>query len=337
MKKILNVLIILVMLFSLSVTAFAGNLSTPPDIYASEDKIANAPEITDVDSYILFWDNVYNCYIRFIFSEGQTFTSDGRTLERLSSSGSSISIVNNLYQNNTWGSNRMDVSYNASWLELVGYSEDAVFTVNGELVTVPKITLDSIKVTKKPNKVEYVVGDTFSYVGLEVTAYYSDGTTSIVTDDCTVIAPDMTVPSGANGRAFVDVTYNGLSTSFGITIYSSYDEKNDESNMTIIDKITAIPEIIVDMVKDTFNSIIDFFKFLVDITIETGTLFSRLPELVTNLTGLFDTLDNTLMLIWNNSNGKAIVIVTLAFVSFFIAVVNVFLRLFAGSKLGGGA
>lgn len=334
MKKILNVLIILVMLFSLSVTAFAGNLSTPPDIYASQEKIDNAPEITDIDNYILFWDNAYNCYIRFVFDDGQTFSSDGKYLNRHSVTGSGISIVNNLYQNKTWGGNRIDASYNASWLELVSYSENAVLNVNGELVTVPKVTLDHIEITNKPNKLEYLVGETFDSTGLVVTAFYSDGTTSVVTDDC--VFTNTSMDTAGLGK-YVVVTYNGFSQDIRVKVYASYDEKNDEANMTIIDKITAIPEIIVDMVKDTFKGIIDFFKFLGEIIIKSSTVATRLPELLTNLVGLFGSLENTLMLIYTNGNDKATVILTLAFVSFIIAVVNLFLRLFAGSKLGGGA
>ena len=97
MKKILSLLIISFLIISMSIPVSAGNLSTYPDVYSSQEKIDNAPSITDIENYLLFWDNAYNCYIRFPFSEGESFSSDGKTLQRYNSVGNSISIVNNLY------------------------------------------------------------------------------------------------------------------------------------------------------------------------------------------------------------------------------------------------
>lgn len=55
----------------------------------------------------------------------------------------------------------------------------------------PKITLkeqanlESIQITKAPNKIEYTVGEKFSNAGMEVIANYSDGSKIDVTDKCT--------------------------------------------------------------------------------------------------------------------------------------------------------
>jgi len=74
-------------------------------------------------------------------------------------------------------------------------------------------TLSSIAVTTQPTKTTYYVGDTFSSAGLVITGTYSDSTTKTITG-YTLSTPDMT----SDGPATVTVTYNGLTTSFDITI-----------------------------------------------------------------------------------------------------------------------
>lgn len=46
----------------------------------------------------------------------------------------------------------------------------------------PEKTLESIAVTRKPDKMEYYSGETFDPAGMEVTAYYSDSSEAAVTD-----------------------------------------------------------------------------------------------------------------------------------------------------------
>ncbi|MCI7473123.1 MAG: S-layer homology domain-containing protein [Clostridiales bacterium] len=70
--------------------------------------------------------------------------------------------------------------------------QEVTITVGGctatWIVTVEKKSLDSISITKQPEKTSYVSGETFSAKGMEVTAHYNNGTNAVVTDY--TIAPD---------------------------------------------------------------------------------------------------------------------------------------------------
>lgn len=70
--------------------------------------------------------------------------------------------------------------------------QEVTITVGGctatWIVTVEKKSLDSISITKQPEKTSYVSGETFSAKGMEVTAHYNNGTSAVVTDY--TIAPD---------------------------------------------------------------------------------------------------------------------------------------------------
>ena len=74
--------------------------------------------------------------------------------------------------------------------------------------------LDSIELdTTNVNKV-FTVGDTFSYSGLVVTAYYSDDSSQVITSGYTVTPPDMSTP----GIKEVNVEYEGKEESYEITV-----------------------------------------------------------------------------------------------------------------------
>ncbi len=45
-----------------------------------------------------------------------------------------------------------------------------------------KITLYQIKISKAPNKTKYKVGEKFDKTGMEITAYYDDLSSKVVTD-----------------------------------------------------------------------------------------------------------------------------------------------------------
>jgi len=73
--------------------------------------------------------------------------------------------------------------------------------------------LTSISVTQNPSKTAYNVNETFDPAGLEVTAFYSDGTSSAITG-YSLSTPDM---SSAGTKA-ITVTYDGKTASFNITV-----------------------------------------------------------------------------------------------------------------------
>ena len=74
--------------------------------------------------------------------------------------------------------------------------------------------LESIELdTTNVNKV-FTVGDTFSYSGLVVTAFYSDDSSQVITSGYTVTSPDMTTP----GTKEVNVEYEGKEESYEIIV-----------------------------------------------------------------------------------------------------------------------
>lgn len=56
----------------------------------------------------------------------------------------------------------------------------SIAQVNYTVSTIEEVSLQSISITKQPNKLEYQAGDNFDHTGMEVTAYYSDGTSNIL-------------------------------------------------------------------------------------------------------------------------------------------------------------
>ncbi|MDE6293841.1 MAG: InlB B-repeat-containing protein [Clostridiales bacterium] len=86
------------------------------------------------------------------------------------------------------------------------------FTVNVEEV---QVTLEEIKITDEPTKTTYKIYEELNTDGLVVTAYYSDGTTQDVTEDCTITAPDMT--TAGEGKE-VTVEYDTETVKFTIDV-----------------------------------------------------------------------------------------------------------------------
>ncbi len=72
----------------------------------------------------------------------------------------------------------------------------------------------SIKITSPPSKTTYFVGDSLDTTGLEVTAYFSDGT-SVVIDGYTCTGYNMSTA----GNYTVRVSASGFSDTFAITVY----------------------------------------------------------------------------------------------------------------------
>lgn len=81
------------------------------------------------------------------------------------------------------------------------------------------IGLDSIKITKQPDKLIYRSGETLSLEGMEVTAYYSDGTERIITD-YTVNA----VVLEDEGEQNILIEYDGKYTYLSVYVSNEVDE-----------------------------------------------------------------------------------------------------------------
>lgn len=79
-------------------------------------------------------------------------------------------------------------------------------------VTVAAKSLMEIKVTKKPDKLTYLEGDDFDPNGVEVTAYYNNGTSERVTDY------DISGYTSTPGPKTITITYGGKTATFEVTV-----------------------------------------------------------------------------------------------------------------------
>ena len=73
--------------------------------------------------------------------------------------------------------------------------------------------LTGIAVSRLPNKLTYIEGNAFSAAGMEVTAYYDNNTSEIVTDRVTIQGYD-----SAPGIKTMAISYQGKETSFTVTV-----------------------------------------------------------------------------------------------------------------------
>lgn len=76
-------------------------------------------------------------------------------------------------------------------------------------------TVESIEITKQPDKTEYKAGEDFDPTGMEVTAHYTDGTTAVLTRDQYVIFHGDKL---TKGQTYVTIQYNDGSGNSGIKV-----------------------------------------------------------------------------------------------------------------------
>ncbi len=96
----------------------------------------------------------------------------------------------------------------------VTYTEGDVTKETSYKVNVGAVPFE-IKITEKPIKTEYYVGDGLDLTGLEVKALYDDGTEKDVTDKVTVSGFDSSKEAESQE---ITVTYGGKTTSFTVKI-----------------------------------------------------------------------------------------------------------------------
>ena len=76
-------------------------------------------------------------------------------------------------------------------------------------------TVESIEITKQPDKTEYMAGEDFDPTGMVVTAHYTDGTTAVLTRDQYVIFHGDKL---TKGQTYVTIQYDDGSHNSGIKV-----------------------------------------------------------------------------------------------------------------------
>lgn len=110
------------------------------------------------------------------YIEGEKINLEGIKVQAIYSDGSTSDITNFTY--------KPEEELTEKDKEIIiKYSEDKIskeiaipITVSSKKIIVEKAKLESIMVSMKPNKTEYIEGEKFDLSGMEITAVYTDGT-----------------------------------------------------------------------------------------------------------------------------------------------------------------
>ena len=135
---------------------------------------------------------------------GDTFDQTGLTLTATYNNGKTETIANGItctgFSSDAVGSKTVTASYGG---------KSTTFNVDIEAVK-----LVSIAVKTNPTKMSYYQGDALDSTGLTLTATYNNGKTETVTTGFTCSALD----SSSAGQKTITVTYQGLTTTFTVTV-----------------------------------------------------------------------------------------------------------------------
>ena len=148
----------------------------------------------------------------------------------------------------------------------------------------------------------------------------------IKTSNATLYVDEKTFEINANGKIEID----------GEEIAPPAEGGTDLGGLTnsIKNFFSNLLDGIINFFKEFIDTLLGFVKFLIDLIVKLFKVVAKLPNLLTGFTELQTTLFSTLENIaFNNDIAKSILAVAL--LSFSISIANIFLRLFAGSKLGG--
>lgn len=140
---------------------------------------------------------------KIIYTQGENFDASGMTVSALDDSGVKTSITN----------------YSVTDFDS-GTGDRVLPVIYQGLKTTLNVTInakDILKITKLPTKVTYATDEEFSSSGMECTLYKADGTKEVVTSECTLSSPSMSV----TGRQVITATYREHSAVFFIDVGSN--------------------------------------------------------------------------------------------------------------------
>lgn len=134
---------------------------------------------------------------------GQTFDTDGMKVVANYNSGKQVDITGDCAISKTDQLTIEDETITISYLN---------FTTEIN-ITVSKVEMTSISITKVPNKIIYYEGESVDLTGIEVTANFNNDSTMIINNGYTY-APEILTTNNSS----VSITYQGLITTFNVTV-----------------------------------------------------------------------------------------------------------------------
>ena len=181
---------------------------------------------------------------KLTYVEGDYFKTDGMEVKAFYTDNTFSTITDYTYSpSGTLTTNDVRVT--------VSYKDKNAFVPI--LVEKNNKEVSRIEITKQPTKTTYFVGQKFDPTGMEVTAYYTDNTNSVVTDY-------QYTPSGALTLIDENITigYKGKSANLPITVQKS--EERIQTGIEIVTKPTKLNYIVGEcfdptgmVVKETFS------------------------------------------------------------------------------------
>ncbi len=157
------------------------------------------------------------------YKEGENFKKDGMVIEAKYKNGTTQIITDYKIENgNNLKANQTDVTISYGGL-----------TVKQPITVIPN-PLQSIEITKEPNKKEYLVGENFDKTGMVVTGTYQDNNTIEIID--------YTIKDGTNlnlNQTSVTIEYEGKTTTQPITVKSKAINSNLNNIKTEVKKVQA--------------------------------------------------------------------------------------------------
>lgn len=197
-------------------------------------------EVQDVTEYCSFNPSYFETAditnVEIIYSENDVTLSKNVTVTVQESVIENIEVLElpklNYFVGQSFDSNGLKVVANYNSGKQVDVTEDCTFTpsdnlkIEDEIITVSylnftteinisvsKVEMSSIEVTKKPTKLVYYEGESVDLSGIEVTANFNNGSTMILSSGYTY-SPEILSTSHSS----VTITYQNLSTTYNITV-----------------------------------------------------------------------------------------------------------------------
>lgn len=178
----------------------------------------NGPHVVEVEVYNRVESNDFKMTgieistmpTKTTYQLGEAFDPSGMVVTAKYSDGSSAPVLGYEYQpvlGLTAKTTEIVVNYN-------GKTASVPVTVEGS--EPPAATLERIEITKQPTKTAYTAGERFSADGMEVTAHYSDQSSTVVSDYTFSPTGALTVETKE-----IVVSYGGKQVSVPITVTSS--------------------------------------------------------------------------------------------------------------------
>ncbi len=157
------------------------------------------------------------------YKEGQSFKKDGMVIEAKYKNGITKTITDyKIEDGNNLKGNQTDVT--------ISYGGQTV----KQSITVTPNPLQSIKITKEPNKKEYLVGENFDKTGMVVTGTYQDNDTYEIIDYTIKDATNLKL-----NQTSVTIEYEGKTTTQAITVKSKATNSNLDNIRTEVQRVQA--------------------------------------------------------------------------------------------------